>query len=229
MQERNPTPDSPESRLFAAVILQAVDDLLCPHGLVPGEVARDRSDALAFLTATSGMAARDRRDVCHAAGFDPDAIRQKIIAILEGAPFDIRAGRSGQGKRDVAVAARKLEEARALWRQQKAPPPSTRRETHDRRALAERVLRALEQGQMSTNLLAITLCCSRAQVQAICVNLVTAGKLVRLSKFTFSLPDWIAPEELRARAAAYEPEPMDVIRARSEQYLKELEAQRAAA
>lgn len=220
----NPTPDSPETRLSAAVIFQALEDLLFPRTNEPHAVDKNRGEALAFFTATSGPWAKSRRDVCDAAGFAPEAIRAKIIAILDGADFSIPNGMQGQGKRNPKISAQNLDSARALWRAQKAPPQSTKQDTSDRRDLAKKVLAALESGPTSFQRLSVKLSLSPSVAYDMCVRLVGQNKLVQVSKQTFALPLDLD----QAAAEAYVPESIEVIRARSERILAELEASCAA-
>lgn len=223
----NPTPDSPETRLFAAIIYQALEDLLFPRTNEPNSGDKNRGEALAFFTATSGPWAKARRDACDAAGFSPEAIRAKIVAILDGADFSVPNGMQGQGKRDPKISAQNLDAARALWLHQKAPPPSTKQDTRQRKALLERLLAALESGPTSFQRLSVKLALNPSVTYDMCVRLAAQNKLVQVSKQTFALPA-MEIEIDQAAAAAFVPEPIEVIRARSEQIMAELDAMRAA-
>ena len=157
----NPTP---ETLLFSAVLHQALEDLLFPRSDYPAQTEANRRSALAFLTTTYGRNRADREQICHCAGFCPDALRERIIAILEGAPFK-RAHWRGAGKIKEDLTESNLAAARTLWAEQNKPSLTIRRRGN-------------------------------------------------------------APEN---RVAAFEPEPIEVIRARSSRILADLEARKTAA
>jgi hypothetical protein len=76
---------SPETELFSAVINQALRDynhLLRAKKPDHGG-ATDGIEARSFLTATHGPWKRSRIDICHCAGIDPDALRERVLATIE--------------------------------------------------------------------------------------------------------------------------------------------------
>ncbi len=82
MKQRGQTTNYGERQLWCAVILQAIADAQMPD-IPSGEndrtVARQR--ALNWLTKPN----RDFSTVCHLAGLDPVAIRERAISILQPA------------------------------------------------------------------------------------------------------------------------------------------------
>lgn len=114
-QDRESGP-SAELRLVRAIIAQAVQDLFGAC-IDEGRTNKDhmREQALTFLTAEGGQHAKHRNDLCELAGFDGDALRFRIIAMLEGRlPADFLL--EGKGRRDL----KGIEEARAMWTSRQA-------------------------------------------------------------------------------------------------------------
>ncbi len=111
----------PESRLVMAILAQAVQDLFGGlGGFTPTQRRNERHEALAFLTAASGMWCAQRNRYCHLVGIDPDALRARIVAILEGQrdpnlPYGRESNEDG------------LAEARAAWAERSRPRPSSPR------------------------------------------------------------------------------------------------------
>lgn len=114
-----------ERELFAAIVLRAVQDLFTPS--IPGEwdTRRHREDALDFLTATEGLWARRREELAIAAGLDPDYLRDKVLAIMDGrAPLEHVGNAAGlaaalQIVADRREAARRDGEVRAAMHAQR--------------------------------------------------------------------------------------------------------------
>lgn len=102
---RKPTP---EHSLWSSVVLQAVLDLFATPKGGSWEPEGVRLDAMQWLTAETGEDADSRACVCALAGVDADALRQRVIAMLDGQPSTLDAAR--------------LEDARALWRSHRDRP-----------------------------------------------------------------------------------------------------------
>lgn len=114
-QDRESGP-SAELRLVRAIIAQAVQDLFGAC-IDEGRTNKDhmREQTLTFLTADGGQHAKHRNDLCELAGFDGDALRSRIIAMLEGRlPADFLL--EGKGRRDL----KDIEAARAMWASKQA-------------------------------------------------------------------------------------------------------------
>ncbi|MDB2408072.1 hypothetical protein N9W17_06125 [Jannaschia sp.] len=101
----------PEQLLARAVLAQAVIDLFSASIAcsTPDEALTARRDALAFLTDPDSVWAESRRTNCMIADQDPDVIRARTIAILNGG----RLNDNAHGYRLAGV-----EIARELWRQE---------------------------------------------------------------------------------------------------------------
>ncbi len=70
-----------EEGLYASVISQAWEDAFHPgKNLLCAGRHQDRQDAKLFLLASQGPWAQSREDICHAAGVDPDGLRDKAVA-----------------------------------------------------------------------------------------------------------------------------------------------------
>lgn len=211
--------DDPTVRLFAAILAQAVEDLLFPSTINPHETDKIRRDALAFLTSPKYQ--NDRETVCLAAGLDPDAVRKHIVAILDGASFKRPHGR-GSGKVKDAIFTRNLAAARALWNGHKQPPPLDPTPRNPPR-WPQLVLDLLAGPTMTTTEIAERLgTTDTAMIHSVCTRLVTQRKLSKTGPATFT-----AYIERNPRPRV-EPESIEEIRARSERMLAEIEAQQAA-
>jgi hypothetical protein len=214
--------DNPTVRLFAAILAQAVEDLLFPSTINPHETDKIRRDALAFLTSTRAHNLEDRETVCLAADLDPDAVRKQIVAILDGASFKRPHGR-GSGTVKDAIFTRNLAAARALWVGKKppvAPEPTPRSSPR----WPQLVLDLLSGQPMTTTQIAEQLGTpDTTMIHSVCTRLVTQRKLSKTGPATFT-----AYIERNPRPRV-EPESIEEIRARSERMLAEIEAQQAAA
>lgn len=128
-----------ERELFAAVILRAVQDLLTPT--IPGEwdTRRHREDDFDFLTATEGPWARRREEFAVAAGLDPDNLRDKVLAIMDGrAPLDHVGKAVGlTAARQIVADRREAVERQARHREQMLAE-KRRRQARRRRERARR-------------------------------------------------------------------------------------------
>jgi hypothetical protein len=128
---------TPEEALVFAILAQAVSDLF------GGESANERlhrRDAMAFLTAKNGPWALRRREECDYVGIDPDVLRSRIIAILEGkAEINHLPERSRKS----------IVEARAMWAEVKPKPaPAPERV---KRYNCEDLYRLLPDGEFSVS------------------------------------------------------------------------------
>jgi hypothetical protein len=211
----------PETRLFAAILAQAVEDLLFPSTINPHETDKIRRDALAFLTSTRGHNLADRETVCIAADLCPEKVRKHIVAILDGAPFKRPHGR-GSGTVKDAIFTRNLDAARALWTGHKLPP---RHEPIPRCSprWPQLVLDLLTGPTMTTTEIAERLgTTDTAMIHSVCTRLVTQRKLSKTGPATFTAYIERNPVPL------VEPECIEEIRARSERMLAEIETQQAA-
>ena len=101
----------PEKALVTAIISQALNDLFNPDYLV---TPAERDQALALLTDHHGEWAEARRDLCHVTDYDPDILRERVIAILTGKEPPAILVETRPDKK-----ARCLQEARALWANRK--------------------------------------------------------------------------------------------------------------
>ena len=81
-----------ERMMLASVILLAFNDAR-PGPLRHFATAKDRREAVAFLTHESGTWAKSRRDTCDALGINPDVIRARAIRMLAD-PDSVETGRS---------------------------------------------------------------------------------------------------------------------------------------
>jgi len=102
---------SPEQLLARAVLAQAVIDLLSVSIACSthDEAITARRDALAFLADSGGPWAETRRAHCLLADQDPDRVRSRIVAILNGADLSDDHGYRLKG----------IEIARELWAQER--------------------------------------------------------------------------------------------------------------
>lgn len=101
---------TPEEALVFAILAQSVADLF---GVLAANESLHRRDAMAFLTARNGPWALRRREECDCVGIDPDVLRSRVIAILEGkAEINHLPERSRKS----------IVEARAMWAEVKPKP-----------------------------------------------------------------------------------------------------------
>lgn len=109
--------DPPAVRLVHAIIARAVHDLLGAVGSNVEGSALDvaRRDALVFLTASSGAWGDSRQRLCDSVGLCPDALRERIIAILEGDDSALKSYDGGAFLNQVDT-------ARTMWAERKRPP-----------------------------------------------------------------------------------------------------------
>jgi len=73
---------TPEARLVAAIFAQAVEDI--GAGKQSFTAASDGDSAINFLTASFGDTAKWRNELASHIGLDGDAIRQRVVAYLDG-------------------------------------------------------------------------------------------------------------------------------------------------
>lgn len=97
-------PKSLERELWAAVILQAVNDATGNHRgtATPAEAGRLQEEAVAWFRSNS----RDFRDVCMLADLDPDAVRERALKLIDNAP--------------------PRKQRRSRWERNRAPTPAPR-------------------------------------------------------------------------------------------------------
>lgn len=102
----------PEQLLARAVLAQAVIDLFSVSIAcsTPDEAITARRDALAFLTDPDGAWEASRRTHCMVADEDPDVVRRRVVAVLNGSDLSDDHGYRLKG----------VEIARDLWEQEKA-------------------------------------------------------------------------------------------------------------
>ncbi len=75
-----------ESEMFAAVVYQAVLDAdvhLRGANQTAGYKPQDGQEALKLLTDSYGPWARSRMDICNVCGMDPNALRDRVVAMIE--------------------------------------------------------------------------------------------------------------------------------------------------
>lgn len=73
-----------EQDLWCAVLEQAINDADLAYRTPDTKAIQnfplpERRDAIAFIEAEHGPWARSRRDICSAAGIDPDAFRERCL------------------------------------------------------------------------------------------------------------------------------------------------------
>lgn len=93
--------------LINAVVLKAVTDMFSPNIPEP-----DRADAFAFLTAKKGSWADSRERLCWLVDMDPDALRERILDILEGTRDLGTLSRQGIGNLDAEYGRKHLAQVR---------------------------------------------------------------------------------------------------------------------
>lgn len=104
----------PVVEMWRACLARAIQDLLGVVGMTSHkkEIPHVQHEALQFLTATSGEWYRSRVDICTIVDVDPDALRERIVAILEG---DAECPPFSHARAD----SKRVEQARELWRRHK--------------------------------------------------------------------------------------------------------------
>lgn len=75
---------TPEGRLCAAIITQALDDMSAPKMMSSDIPELDGKSAISFLTANFGASARWRNHLCSLIDMDGDVLRTRVIDYLEG-------------------------------------------------------------------------------------------------------------------------------------------------
>ncbi|WP_424833048.1 hypothetical protein [Ruegeria sp.] len=129
METADPTCQTPTSQLAAAVIVNALLDLLNVAGATSQLNEKDKRDTIAFLTNKAGEWAQSRRDWCDMAGLREAQLRQRVVAFLEGndallaAMFDVSRPRGDKAKMREKGAA----QSRAIWREMNSRPPAPKR------------------------------------------------------------------------------------------------------
>lgn len=110
----HPSRKPAEELLICAILSRAIHDLFGVVGLTANQAEREtaKHDALSFLTEPTGGWAQRRNELCDAIGFDGDAVRVRVIRVLEG---DTSAPDTYDGRGALSDVAG----ARALWERQK--------------------------------------------------------------------------------------------------------------
>lgn len=120
----NDSRQTPEVLLVYAILSRAVQDLFGSASInnsTVSEIALAKREALNFLTALRGPWAKQRATFCSLIGLEPDLLRARIIAILEG---DDKPLASYYGGKELPC----IDDARAMWRENQAVPlPRPRR------------------------------------------------------------------------------------------------------
>lgn len=123
--------DSPERRLIASSVMQAICDAFMPAVSGGVSIPAIQKEAIDFLTAETGDWARSRTSLCDALGLEASSLRSWAVAVLEGANFDpslLHRDPRGQGPSHSQEV--RLEAARKIWRDLRA--------YHSSDAIAER-------------------------------------------------------------------------------------------
>lgn len=134
----HPSRTMPEELLIFSVLSRAILDLFGPVGLTSTkeESQQVKSDALSFLTKSTGAWAKRRNELCDALGFDGDNVRDRVIGVLEG---DSTALATYDGRRELTQVA----QARELWEREKfrpkrrKPMPEPKPESRPRHAITK--------------------------------------------------------------------------------------------
>lgn len=105
----------PEELLIFSVLSRAILDLFGLVGLTSTkeESQQVKSNALSFLTKSTGAWAKRRNELCDAIGFDGDNVRERVIRVLEG---DSTALATYDGRRELT----QVTQARELWEHEKS-------------------------------------------------------------------------------------------------------------
>lgn len=121
---RNAPNDTPERRMFGAVLIQAMQDAFFQTDQC---TKQDSERATSFLTDRKGPHAEGRRFYCDALGLDDDGFREYVIAVLNGEiePRSFYSADQLSKRSDVKLAA-----ARERW--VKPPTPTTTPRKHIR-------------------------------------------------------------------------------------------------
>ena len=114
--------------LYRAAIARSVLDLF--GKVIPAseqdEAQLARREALYFLTREHGAWAESRRNLCDAAGLDPDDLRSNILRVLAGAEIIGADHRSTFGGIDAA---------RALWAAEQSAPARAQKQREKQKAV----------------------------------------------------------------------------------------------
>ena len=119
----------PASQLAAAVVLNALMDLVNVGTDNESPDARElvKTEAMSFLTDRSSTWSESREMWCLAANVDPDLLRERVVAFLEGddaLAVSLPISNSTAGKRARLVG---IQQARDMWEKRKADERARRR------------------------------------------------------------------------------------------------------
>ncbi|MFL4471553.1 hypothetical protein ACERZ8_17330 [Tateyamaria armeniaca] len=193
-----PDRHSPEQRLMQAVLWRAFQDLFTEAKVQNQDLVLARNDSFAFFTSPSGTWAQSRRDICHMAGVDPDALRRRIIMLLEGDDLHM----DGEG---LELLKSHLPHARELWEKHKAlqrptppkpdptppKPPKPRNKTTKYSDVLPIVHKLLDQPRTFKDLIIATNGdVSDAKIREVLRRGLAAGRLIQDDRHRYTL----APE-----------------------------------
>ncbi len=116
-------PQTPESALVAAILMQAYRDLFIAikaDGSSSFTTQAEQDQAISFLTDSSGSLARNRNALCSLIGWNGDALAKRIRAMMEGADFPPPTSDPTPGA--MIRHRQAVERVRARWHHLKSPP-----------------------------------------------------------------------------------------------------------
>lgn len=115
-------PQTPESALVTAILMQAYRDLFIAikaDGSSAFTTQAEQDQAVSFLTDGTGSLARNRNALCSLIGWDGDALAKRIRAMMEGADFPPPT--SDPTPSTLARHRQAVERIRARWHHLKSP------------------------------------------------------------------------------------------------------------
>lgn len=117
-------PQTPESALVTAILMQAYRDLFIAikaDGSSTFTTQAEQDQAISFLTDSAGSRARNRNALCSLIGWDGDALAKRIRAMMDGADFPPPT--SDPTPVTMTRHRHAVERIRARWHHLKSPPP----------------------------------------------------------------------------------------------------------
>ncbi|MGH1416651.1 MAG: hypothetical protein ACRBB0_24390 [Pelagimonas sp.] len=117
-------PQTPESALVTAILMQAYRDLFIAtktDGSSTFTTQAEQDQAISFLTDSTGSLARNRNALCSLIGWDGDVLAERIRAMMDGADFPPPTSNPTLGI--LARHRHAVERIRARWHHLNSPPP----------------------------------------------------------------------------------------------------------
>lgn len=115
-------PQSPESALVTAILMQAYRDLFVTaksDGQATFTTQAEQDQAIAFLTDRTGPHARHRASLCSLIGWDGNVLGERIRRMMEGADFPLPTDKTPAAQKRHAEA---VKDIRARWLHLKNTP-----------------------------------------------------------------------------------------------------------